>query len=389
VSNVVCAADSSGNLSGRYFDLHDATGPVRIWMKDPVIMAKGMVVFPGDGTTTVNVTNGTVVTIGSKEYTFKTTPSVEGDVRLNSTYKLLALNLIRAINHTGTPGTDYVCAAAHPQVTADASPSESSYIYSSFKITATVSTPLSLSSSDPSKVTFGNQATGVLTRVINPTDNTLLNLGVGYTFKDTVTSSGDIKIGATKEITTQNLIKAINLSGLGDNSDYHSGQVPNLQFSCAEAFVGNTLALFAKEGGTAGNVAYTPNMVGGEITFGASYLAGGIQPITVLYGGYSVVPPALPTLGRLLEVPFNRDSSASVVAAAINTVVDQDPEFVSTVSTATVTVNNLTPGVLANISSGTFSGVSGWTFTAAGTAPADIYVKSIGTSEIVVVVTPS
>jgi hypothetical protein len=69
-----------------------------------------------------NVANNATVTIGNKTYTFKTalTPT-EGEVLIGADADASLLNLIRAINHTGTPDTDYKCAAAHTQVTAAAS----------------------------------------------------------------------------------------------------------------------------------------------------------------------------------------------------------------------------------------------------------------------------
>lgn len=79
-------------------------------------------------TALANVTDGKTVTVGNKVYTFKSalTPT-EGEVLIatggttaqNADNSLL--NLIRAINHTGTPDTDYKCAAAHTQVTAASS----------------------------------------------------------------------------------------------------------------------------------------------------------------------------------------------------------------------------------------------------------------------------
>jgi hypothetical protein len=63
--------------------------------------------------------DGDTVTIGTKVYTFKTalTPT-EGEVLINSTADAALLNLIRAINHSGTPNTDYKVAVADTQVTA-------------------------------------------------------------------------------------------------------------------------------------------------------------------------------------------------------------------------------------------------------------------------------
>lgn len=69
-----------------------------------------------------NVADGDTVTIGSKTYTFKTalTPT-EGEVLIGASADASLLNLIRAINHTGTPNTDYKCAAANTQVSAASS----------------------------------------------------------------------------------------------------------------------------------------------------------------------------------------------------------------------------------------------------------------------------
>jgi hypothetical protein len=75
--------------------------------------------------TTTLTSNGTIpsdgdtVTIGNKTYTFKTalTPT-EGEVLINASAANALVNLGRAINHTGTPDTDYKCAAAHTQVEA-------------------------------------------------------------------------------------------------------------------------------------------------------------------------------------------------------------------------------------------------------------------------------
>lgn len=73
--------------------------------------------------------DGATIRIGNKTYTFKTTLTpTEGEVFISNTGGDEAtkadntlLNLIRAINHTGTPNTDYKCAAVHTQVTAAAS----------------------------------------------------------------------------------------------------------------------------------------------------------------------------------------------------------------------------------------------------------------------------
>ena len=63
--------------------------------------------------------DGDTVTIGSKTYTFKTalTPT-EGQVLIGVSAATALDNLKSAIMLTGTPDTDYKCAAVHPQVIA-------------------------------------------------------------------------------------------------------------------------------------------------------------------------------------------------------------------------------------------------------------------------------
>ncbi len=64
-------------------------------------------------------TDTDTVTIDTKVYTFKTnlTPT-EGEVLIGGSAAVALDNLKSAINHTGTPDTDYKCAAVHPTVTA-------------------------------------------------------------------------------------------------------------------------------------------------------------------------------------------------------------------------------------------------------------------------------
>lgn len=74
------------------------------------------------GTLTSDATapsDGDTFTVGNKTYTFKTalTPT-EGEVLIGASAAAALDNLKSAINHTGTPDTDYKCAAAHTQVRA-------------------------------------------------------------------------------------------------------------------------------------------------------------------------------------------------------------------------------------------------------------------------------
>ena len=92
--------------------------------KTPVnaVAAQGTLTVAAGG---AKILDGDTVTIGTKTYTFKTVltvePITEGEVLIGANDTAALLNLKNAINHEGTPGTDYNCAAAHPDVTATSS----------------------------------------------------------------------------------------------------------------------------------------------------------------------------------------------------------------------------------------------------------------------------
>lgn len=109
------------------------------------------------GTITSNNTtpnDGDTVTIGNKTYTFKTTLTpTEGEVLINGSADAALLNLIRAINHTGTPDTDYKCAAAHTQVTAATSVTAHAFVVTS-KTVGTASNAYGLSTNADPRITL-------------------------------------------------------------------------------------------------------------------------------------------------------------------------------------------------------------------------------------------
>jgi len=77
----------------------------------------------GTLTASSNFGNGETVTIDTKVYTFETSlTNVDGNVQIGGTLTASLLNLLNAINLTGTPGTDYAALMTiHPTVTSTAS----------------------------------------------------------------------------------------------------------------------------------------------------------------------------------------------------------------------------------------------------------------------------
>lgn len=81
-------------------------------------VAAGLIVTFG-----ANMTNGKVLTIGTKTYTFQDTlTNVDGNIKIGANAQATILNLSRAINASGgTAGTDYATAnTIHPTVSATA-----------------------------------------------------------------------------------------------------------------------------------------------------------------------------------------------------------------------------------------------------------------------------
>jgi hypothetical protein len=109
--------------NGSFYPLQDDGGSQdfkRISANTPIYISASGVKATGTLTSNnTNVSNNDTVTIGTKTYTFKTalTPT-EGEVLIGGSADASLLNLIRAINHSGTAGTDYSVAVANTQVTA-------------------------------------------------------------------------------------------------------------------------------------------------------------------------------------------------------------------------------------------------------------------------------
>lgn len=140
---------------------------------------------------------------------------------------------------------------------------------------------------------------------------------------------------------------------------------------------GTTISIVADTAGTAGN-AITLAKTGSALTLSAATLTGGTATSTA---------PATPSSGRLLPVVIAEGDTAATVATATQLAVDADTEFTATVLSATVTITDAHTGTRTDVSSGT----TGWSVstTQQGAASPTVYLKSVGTSQVVVAVAPN
>lgn len=135
----------------------------------------------------------------------------------------------------------------------------------------------------------GRKASVILTGTANPADTeTVVIGGKTYRFKNTTAQANDVKIGAALTNTLDNLKAAVNASGTGDGTDYHTGTTANANVD-ASTKTATTLLFTAEAVGTAGN-AVTSTETSTVLSFSAATLSGGLAEtatITSTYQGES------------------------------------------------------------------------------------------------------
>jgi hypothetical protein len=117
VTTITATADTFAvPLSGKYFVMREySDAQVYVWFNTPGVAASGTITH-----TVSALTNNSTVTVNGKVYEFVSYPTTEGQVEVGGGVVISLTNLAHAINLTGTPGVDYVCAAAHPTISSSA-----------------------------------------------------------------------------------------------------------------------------------------------------------------------------------------------------------------------------------------------------------------------------
>ncbi len=197
-----------------------------------------------------NVSDGDTVRIGAKTYTFKTnlTPT-EGEVHIGGDADASLLNLVRAINHTGTPDTDYKCAVQNADVSASAS-------VTSHHIDVTARTAGSSANSTvtttPIGATLSWTGTTLATGTTAGTDAETITIGTRvFRWKNTLAQVDDVKIGATLTASLVSLLKTLNGTGLAGTDNYTGTSAH--QFVIASASDATTITVYSRTIGTGNN----------------------------------------------------------------------------------------------------------------------------------------
>lgn len=321
-SDATCAGDTaaSGTITSDNTNVSDNIAATATLTSDNTNVSAGVAATATLTSDTTNVSNGDTVTIGNKTYTFKTSlTATEGEVLIGADADASLLNLIRAINHSGTPGTDYNCASAHTQVSA-----ATSVISNAFLITALTSGTSANSyatTETSSHLSFGGatMSGGVDTATVTIGSKT-------YTFVSALTSvEGQVLIGADADTSLLNLIRAINHSGTFGT--HHYCAAANTQVSAATSVSSHAFAITALTAGSTGNSIVTTE-TSSHLSWGSGTMTGGADAATVTIGSktYTFKSALTPTEGEVL-IGADADASLLNLIRAINHTGTPDTDY--------------------------------------------------------------
>lgn len=256
-------------------------------------------------------------TIGNKTYTFKTalTPT-EGEVLIGGSAAAALDNLKSAINHTGTPDTDYKCAAAHTQVRATTNTDTTQVIQA---------------------LVAGTAANAYATTEVSEQ----LSWGAATMAGGVASIANEVLIGASAAAALDNIKLAVNGSAATQFSEEYSSAT--VAHTTVEATTNtNTTQLFeALTPGEGGN-AYPATETSTHLVFSSETFAGGVSDAEgeVLLGANDA--EALDNLKLAITEGANKGVKYSSLTTA-------HPTVTATTNTDTTQViEALTPGTAGN-----------------------------------------
>lgn len=322
------------------------------------------------------ISDGDTVTLGvsagEKVYTFKTTLTpTEGEVLIGASTATALDNLKSAVTHTGTPDTDYKCAAAHTQVTATTN-TDTTQLFVSLVVGTTPNTYKSevtganlafggavfsggmaaadftcvaaseatalytWQQSTDSGVTFGAnltttgiydvgaRASGTLTsdNTNNSDGETVTIQNKTYTFKTTLTTTpgveGEVLIGASADDSLTNLADAVNRDTPSSKNGVKYWAAAAHPLVTSSSVSSHALTITAVGGGTAGN-AITTTDYAAHLSWGAATLGSG-SASAAGDGGLRVTPTSTTPNGYQYQCTVVNVAGSTESAAATLTV---------------------------------------------------------------------
>lgn len=215
-------------------------------------------------------------------------------------------------------------------------------------------------------ITYGTPAvavaaTGTLTLSANPSNNETVTIGATtYTFKTTLSVSptaNEVLIGSNASDTIDNLINAVNDSGIGEGSQYGSGTTANASASAA-AGAGDTMVLTALVAGYNVSIATTETLVNGS--FGVATLTGGLNRTSVLVNGstfsYVTSSPGASEFSSISELNTLVNALANITSTTNGTVISIVADVAGAAGNAITLVRGVNTAGTLSVSGATLTG---------------------------------
>lgn len=288
------------------------------------------------------VSDGDQFTIDDQEYTLLDEPLVAYDIDIGADEDATKVNIVAAINASGTPGTEYFAGTEiHPTVEAttfdaDVMVLEARDYGTAGNSIATVESGQGLTHVDN---VFDENTLGTVLAGVQP-DSFTIDTQV-YRLMETTEQAYDVAIGEDEASAKVNIIAAINETGVvGVN--YHVGTEEHPTVSAA-AFVGDNAILTADSKGIAGDaIATTETFSSGSNTFDATTLgavtAGTADTVTIDERTYMF-------LDTLVNVDGNVAIGATLATAQANLVAAVNREIGYGTKYANATTPHLTVSI--------------------------------------------
>jgi len=199
------------------------------------------------------VTDGDTFTIGSTVYTLRDVPAAAYDVFIGANEAATKVNIVAAINASGTLGVEYYFGTAeHPDVSAAAFATDDC-VLTAKAMGAAGDAIATTETFDHVSNVFDAATLGTTTAGVDP-DTMTIGTTV-YRFADAPEQAYDIDMGGSEAQTKLNLVAAINGTGT-EGVEYFAGTEEHPTVSAA-AFATDDCVLTAKSTGAAGDAIAT------------------------------------------------------------------------------------------------------------------------------------
>jgi len=257
-----------------------------------------------NGVTAVT-TDAALLVIGTREYSVVTALSettgadaVVDQILYGANEASMLDNLKLAINAGATAGTNYSTGTVVNADVVAGTNADTTQLITAI-VTGAVGNAIATTEAMANTAWTSTVLTGGLDAETITIDTTV------YTYKDTTAAAYDVKIGASEAVSLDNLKAAINASGVGDGTDYHTGTLVHPTVIATDN-AATTQVIRARTIGTAANSIATTE-TGATAGWAAGTMGSGVATTNALITIDSTVYTAVVTMAEninLTAIPY-------------------------------------------------------------------------------------